>query len=50
MSNTTPTYFHFHTVIDGKVRINKVLGFSIDDAVATLRELLYDGETIVGWE
>lgn len=44
------TYYHFHTVIGGKVRTNKVLGWSIRDAVATLREMLYDGETIVGWE
>ncbi len=49
MSKTHPTYFHFHTVIDGKVRPNKVLGFSVQDAVQTLRGLLYDGETIVGW-
>lgn len=43
-------YFHFRTVIDGEVRTNKVLGWSVRDAVATLRGMLYDGETIVGWD
>lgn len=46
----TLRYFHFRTIIDGKVHANKVLGFSVRDAVATLRGMLYDGETIVGWD
>lgn len=45
----TLTYYNFHTVIDGRTLSCKVLGWSILDAVATLREMLYDGETIVGW-
>ena len=43
------TYYHFHTVVNGRTMTCKVLGWSIRDAVATLREMLYDGETIVGW-
>jgi hypothetical protein len=43
-------YFHFHTVVNGRTMTCKVLGWSITDAVNTLRGMLYDGETIVGWE
>lgn len=43
-------YYHFRTVIDGTIHPAKVLGWSIRDAVETLRGMLYDGETIVGWK
>lgn len=46
----TLTYFHFRTTIEGKMHVCKVLGYGIADAVASLRGMLYDGETIVGWE
>lgn len=45
-----PTTYRFHTVLDGVKRSYPVLGYSISDAVATLRAGLYDGETIVGWK
>lgn len=46
----TLRYFHFRTVIDGRTMACKVLGWTVRDAVETLRGMLYDGETIVGWE
>jgi hypothetical protein len=45
----TPTTYNFHTIHEGVKRAYPVLGYSISDAVATLRAGLYDGETIVGW-
>lgn len=42
-------YFHFHTIVDGRTLSCRVLGFSVRDAVDSLRGMLYDGETIVGW-
>ena len=50
MANTL-RYYHFRTRTDGgDARPYAVLGFGIADAVATLREMLYDGEIIVGWK
>lgn len=43
-------YYSFRTIVDGKTHTCKVLGFGIQDAVDTLRGMLYDGETIVGWK
>ena len=43
------TKYHFHTVHEGIVRAYPIWGFSIRDAVATLRSMLFDDETIVGW-
>lgn len=45
----TPTTYNFHTIHEGVMRAYPVLGYSVRDAVATLRAGLYDGETIVGW-
>lgn len=42
--------FHFHTIHEGVSRPYKVHGTSVADAVKDLRDMLYDDETIVGWE
>ena len=48
--STTPRYFHFNTIHEGAQRSFRILGDNARDAVQTLREGLYDGETIVGWD
>lgn len=51
MATNPPRYYSFRTDMhDGEgPRSCSVLGHSIRDAVETLRGMLYDGETIIGW-
>jgi hypothetical protein len=42
--------FKFHTVIGDVMRPYTVHGRTVTEAVNDLREMLYDGETIVGWK
>jgi hypothetical protein len=41
--------YNFHTMIDGRKFWDKVQGRTVNEALATLRGNLRDGETIVGW-
>lgn len=43
------TAYNFHTICEGVMRPCKVHGHTVWEALADLREMLYDGETIVGW-